>query len=159
MLIFVLVWMARQDKETIELSPGGSAQQPSSSAVGSREKVAPLEMSWATPGSERGSERRASGGATDDASLRLRIETQESGYVMVVQVIGEQVRRLIPAASSESMALPDGSAYLAVNPDARNQVLQGVHCAFPFAFEDLRAEQRELRVPNGCVVVALKSGK
>ena len=150
-LIFVLVWIARQDQHTVELSPAGSAEQQKGSTATQGTQLSPFVMSKASSPSTD-SELTS---ARSPSQVRIQLDAQESGYLIVVEQVDEELRRLHPPSSSESAFLAPGRSFLDITKSEKSKV-RGIHCAFPFAFSDLSVTPKQLVGPDGCVVTDLQ---
>ena len=150
-LIFVLVWIARQDQHRVELSPAGSAEQQKDPTVTSGSQLSPFVMSKAPFPNTNGDFKSV----RPPGQGRIQLDAQESGYLIVVEQVDAELRRLHPPASSESAFLAPGRSFLDITKSEKAKV-RGIHCAFPFAFSDLSGTPKQLVGPDGCVVTDLR---
>jgi len=155
LLIFVLVWVARQDQNTVNLSPAGSAQQEHTLQQAASTKVSPLLLSWAPKPLPGGGEDMPGTKALNTLGPQVRIEVQEAGYLLVVKTDGKELERLYPTDSSESVPIGSGSTNLPLVGKQDGWIV-GVYCSFPFGFDNLDLAGNTVKVPKGCTSSDLK---
>jgi hypothetical protein len=143
LLVVVLVWVARQNQNEVELSPAGEVQE-SHDLTGEETHVVPsFHLAW-----ERSKEA--------EARKELRVEAQEGGYLLVVQPTPTGLTSVHPKQGKESVPIDAGSHRLKlVKPMEDGDALAGVYCPFPFSFGDVKATTQGVEAPARCTVSLL----
>jgi hypothetical protein len=147
LLVLVLVWVARQDQNELELSPAGAVHE-SRGTLGQDSEVLPsLHLAW---------ERGKGSGASSEAQNELWVEVQEGGYLLVAQKTPSGLAQRHPNQGRESASIDSGSHRLNLERQSAGAgTLVGVYCPFPFSFDDLKTTPRGAAVPARCTVSVL----